>query len=102
MSRSGVANQDFVDFVFGDSIRGSQRQQDEADQCRQRIAEIEAEIAREQEQLDEAQNRLARSHGQRMKSMSGKLARHDRLHAVALSAIEKLQNLPEEIAVLFF
>ncbi len=37
-----------------------------------------------------------------MKAMSGKLARHDRLHAVALSAIEKLQNLPEEIAVLFF
>lgn len=101
LSRGG-ANQFHIDSTVGFYVQQSQWQQDEADRCRQRIADIEAKIAQEQEQLDEAQNRLARSQGQRMKAMSGKLARHDRLHAVALSAIEKLQNLPEEIAVLFF
>jgi hypothetical protein len=115
---SGMARH--LEFVFDNDMRQSQWCQEAAEQCQQRIMEIEAKIACEQEQLYEYQNRLlaaqdqenrrrnqaqkrtARSHDQRMKTMSGKLVQHDQLHAVALSAIEKLQQLPEEITVLFF
>jgi hypothetical protein len=47
------------------------------------------------------QERSAREHERRIKAISGKLTRHDQLHAMALATIEKLQHLPEHITVLF-
>lgn len=85
-----------------------------------KVADIELKISHEQKLLENSQNlllaaldkegrertkaqkRVARSQAQHLKTLSGKLAHHDQLHAVALSAIEKLQQLPEEITVLFF
>lgn len=85
----------------------------------QKVADIESKIAREQGRLNDAQKRFAsaqdqdnrrrmreqersaREHERRMKAITGKLTHHDQLHAVALSAIEKLQHLPEKIVVLF-
>lgn len=84
-----------------------------------RIAEFEGKIAREQGKLIEASKRLAsaqndadrkrlsdqqraeREHERRMQNITGRLAQHDRLHKVAMTAIEKLQQLPEKITVLF-
>ncbi len=101
-------------------MRESKHYQECADRCQPKIADLEAKIAREQELLyeaqtrllaaqdqesrsrDQAQKRVTRSHGQRMKALSGKLEHHDQLHTLALSAIERLQHLPEEIVVLFF
>lgn len=97
----------------------SQSKRWDAHRWQQRVADIEAKIVRELELLNDLQNRwlaaqdqegrrrnqaqkqTARKHEQRLKAMSGKLAQHDQLHAVALSAIEKLQQLPKEITVLF-
>jgi len=116
LSRSG-GSPDFTEFVYDGYMRQSQGCQEEAERCQQKIADIEAKIAHEQGLLqnrllaaqdeesrerDKAQMRMARNQAQRIKALSGKLVHHDQLHAVALSAIEKLQQLPEEITVLFF
>ena len=100
-------------------LREAQRHRDAAVQCQKKVADIESKIAREQGRLHDSQEKLlnaqsqesrrrnqeqersARKHEQRMKAISGKLTQHDQLHAVALSAIKKLQQLPEEICVLF-
>ena len=47
------------------------------------------------------QELATREQERRMKAISGKLTHHDQLHKVALSALEKLQQLPERIVVLF-
>jgi hypothetical protein len=100
-------------------LREAQRHRDAAVQCQKKVADIESRIAREQgrlqnsqKQLLDAQNqesrrrnqeqeRSARKHEQRMRAISGKLDQHAQLHSAALSAIERLQQLPEEITVLF-
>lgn len=101
-------------------LRETQRHQDAVVRCQQKVADLESKIAREQGRLNNSQKQLllaqdqesrrrkqeqdlaARKHEQRMKAISGKLTHHDQLHAVARSAIEKLQQLPKEITVLFF
>lgn len=99
--------------------RESQRHQDAVARHEKKVAEIESQIARKQLRLNDAQKRLlaaqgqegqrrvreekrvAREHDRHMKKIAGTLVRHDQLHSVALSAIEKLQQLPEHISVLF-
>jgi len=100
-------------------LRDAQRHQDAAARHQQKVADIEWRIAREQGRLNDAQRRLVaaqdregrrrmqeqelatREQERRMKAISGKLTHHDQLHKVALSALEKLQQLPERIVVLF-
>lgn len=100
-------------------LRSAQRHQDAAVRYQKKVADVETQIAREHDRLNDAQRRLrsaqeqenrrqmqdqeraAREHERRMSTIAGKLTQHDQLHAVALSAIEKLQQLPEQITVLF-
>lgn len=100
-------------------MRDAQKHQDLAVRHQKKVAEIEAKIAREQGRLNDAHKRLAAAqaeetrrrireqqreayeHEYRMDKIAGRLTQHDQLHQVALSAIEKLQQLPEQITVLF-
>mgnify|MGYP002072872357 CR=1 FL=1 len=100
-------------------LRVSQRHRDATVRHQKTVATIESQIALAQGKLNDAQKRLLSAQGQearrrtqeqklvareqerRMKLIAGKLTRHDQLHSVALSAIEKLQKLPERITVLF-
>lgn len=100
-------------------LKDAQRHQATAARHHQKVADIESKIGREQGRLNDAHRRLvaaqeqdarrrqqeadrsARDQASRMKAIAGKLTHHDQLHQVALSAIESLQSLPNEITVLF-
>lgn len=100
-------------------LREAQRHQDAAVRHQQKVADIESKIAREQGRLNDAHKRLAVAQNQesrrrtqeqeraarederRMEAIACKLTHHEQLHRVAMSAIEKLQQLPEQIAVLY-
>lgn len=100
-------------------LRDAQRHSEAAARHQLRVADIESKIARENRHLMDTEKRLsdarqqlerqrvrdqeraAREHEIRMRSITGTLTQHGQLHQVALSAIEKLQQLPEEIVVLF-
>lgn len=100
-------------------LRDAQRHQDAAVRHQGKVAEFESKIAREPGRLNDAHKRLsgaeeqesrrraqeqqraARDHERRMSAITGTLTHHDQLHQLALSAIEKLQHLPEQITVLF-
>ena len=107
-------------------LREVERHNDKAAQHQKKVAELERKIAAEHGHLNDDQKRLAtaqsqedqkriqadrkraeareraeREHTRRMNAITGKLTQHDHLHAVALSAIERLQYLPEQITVLF-
>lgn len=100
-------------------LREAQRHQDAAVRHQQKVADLESKIAREQSLLSDAQKRLRNAldqlerrqarererakheYGRRMKEITSKLNQHEQLHQVALSAIKKLQYLPERITVLF-
>src|SRR5690606_21107640 len=59
-----------------------------------------AEQQESRRQMQE-QERAARQHEQRMRSITNTLSEHERLHEVAIAAINKLSQLPKEITVLF-
>ncbi|MDB5298065.1 MAG: hypothetical protein JWO31_4048 [Phycisphaerales bacterium] len=100
-------------------LRDAQRHRERAADHFKKAADIEGKIAREQGRLNDAQKSLvkaqaaedrdrqkmqersARATDRTMRAIGGHLVQHDRLHAVALSAIKKLQSLPERITVLF-
>lgn len=100
-------------------LRDIQRYNESAVRHQKKVADIESQIAREQTRLNDAQKRLLaaqaqeskrlmqeqasaeREHERRMKVIMKKLTQHDQLHSVELSAIERLQQLPEHITVLF-
>jgi hypothetical protein len=99
--------------------RDAQKHSDAAARYQKKVAELESKIAREQSRLNDAQKKLvaerdredkrrlkdqersARDNDRRLKAINGTLSQHGKLHQVALSAIEKLQHLPEQITVLF-
>jgi hypothetical protein len=101
-------------------LRTAQQQEAEIAKHQKRIADVERKIADEHGRLRDAQRHLAtaeqqeasrqrlaearaeREHESRLRAITSKLTTHERLHRVALSAIEKLQQLPSEITVLFF
>jgi hypothetical protein len=100
-------------------LRAAQRHRDRATRHEKKIADLEKKIASEQKRLNDAKRRLGRAedeaarknareraraqrdHEERMKRISSTLTEHQELHQVALSALEKLQQLPAEITVLF-
>jgi hypothetical protein len=97
----------------------AQRHRDAAVRYQKKVAEQEGRIAREHVRLADATKRLTlaqseadrkrrsdqvkadRDHERRMHTIGLHLGRHDTLHRVAMTAIEKLQQLPERITVLF-
>ena len=100
-------------------IRDAKRFQDKALKDQKKVADLESKIAREQGRLNDAQRQLAsteeREHRRRIQdqqramreserqlsAITGQLSHHGQLHRVALSAIDKLQNLPMQITILF-
>ncbi|TMQ26562.1 MAG: hypothetical protein E6J90_04245 [Deltaproteobacteria bacterium] len=99
--------------------RGAQRYHADAAKHQNKIADLESKIATEQNRLVAAQNRLnseqarmtrrqldeqkkaARERERQMRSISGTLATHSRLHAATRKVVDKLQQIPERITVLF-
>lgn len=100
-------------------IREAQRYESNAVRHQQKVADLEGKIAQEQGRLNDAQKRLSQAQQQvsrrqideqrraaheytrQMNRITGTLERHDHLHAVTISAIQKLESLPEKIVVLF-
>jgi len=100
-------------------LREADRYRSTALRHQQKVAEIEGKIARLQEKLHDSQKRLssaedqehrrrtdaqartARETERKFSAIAGRIAQHDQLHKVALSAIEKLSELPQAIVVLF-
>ena len=100
-------------------LRDAERYRTSALRHQQKVAELEGKIARSQEKLNDAQKRLsnaeeqehrrriyeqaqtARATERKFSAIAGRMAHHDHLHEVALSAIEKLSELPQTIVVLF-
>ena len=105
-------------FSAQSKFRDAERHQKAAVDCQKKVADIESKIAREQGRLSDAQKKLTaaqdqagrqrireqeradREHEYRMNAIAGNLTQHDKLHQVTMNAIEKLQELPEQIAVL--
>jgi hypothetical protein len=56
----------------------------------------------EDHQRSRKAHQVDREREARIRAITGTLTQHDQLHRVAMSAIEKIQQLPEEITVLFF
>lgn len=112
-SRSTIAS------MQSSKLRDAERHRSTALRHQQKVAEIEGRIARSQEKLNDAQKGLSRTEEQehrrrldeqaratreterKFSTIAGRIARHDQLHQVALSAIEKLSQLPQTIVVLF-
>ena len=100
-------------------LREIERHQSESAREEKKIAELETKIARKQKELIDEQKKVAREeekefkkrsreaekqareHQRRMSSIGNTLAKHDRLHVETRSALERLQQLPDKIVVLF-
>lgn len=100
-------------------LRDAERHAKAAVHHQQKVAELETKVARENSRLNDAQRRLgdaekqesrrraneqlraARENQRNLASIQGTLTHHDQLHQLALSTLEKLQQLPERITVLF-
>jgi hypothetical protein len=100
-------------------LRDSQAHAERSATCQRKVADLEGKIAREQARLNDAQKRLtnaesiehrralrdqeraAKEHERRISAITGTLKQHDQLHRLAMSALEKLQHVPDTITVLF-
>ena len=100
-------------------LREIERHQSESAREEKKIADLETKIARKQKELGDEQKKVAREeekefkkrsreaekqareHQRRMSSISNTLAKHDRLHVETRSALERLEQLPDKIVVLF-
>lgn len=100
-------------------IREAQRFEANAVRHQQKVAEIENRIAQKQGKLNDAHRRLgdaekqldkrrtedqqraARENQRALTTIRSKLDQHTQLHNIALSTLEKLQQPPETITVLF-
>jgi hypothetical protein len=100
-------------------VREIARLENDVTSSQKKIANIEEKIAREERRRADAQKSLsreeeqeererqrkreqeARKHEQRMRDINGRLAEHDDLHSITISAIHRLSELPKQIVVLF-
>lgn len=100
-------------------LKDAERYQNDVARSQKKIADLEGKIAREQSKVADAQKSAAKEEERefrerlkkderrvqdqerRMRQITGKLVEHDELHEHALSAIERLSQLPERIVVLF-
>jgi len=99
-------------------LRDIERYERDKASVEKRIADLESRIAREAKKLHDAQSSLAREeeretrkrqqeadafarrHDDHVRTVTGKLARHDAIHRHTLDAIKKLTQLPDKIVVL--
>lgn len=107
-------------------LREAERYEAASVTAQRKVADIEAKIAREQGRLNDSHRRLAEAerqqekrseserksaetkrrreeqeHQRALSSIRGKLSSHDRLHDLTRHTLQKLQQLPERITVLF-
>lgn len=100
-------------------MREHERYQKQIADTQKKLSSYEDRIAREQQKCANAQKELSREEDRvnrkkireeeqrlkenqrRMQSMSRKLVKHDTLHRDTMNAIERLNQLPEKITVLF-
>jgi hypothetical protein len=107
-------------------LRDAQRYQGEAIRHQRTAADLEAKVATTQRRVLDAQKRLvdaqkkvnngqermarrqlkaqketAREYERRMRNISGTLATHSRLHVETKNMVDRLQQLPDRITVLF-
>ncbi|HBG31078.1 MAG TPA: hypothetical protein DDW98_10670 [Gammaproteobacteria bacterium] len=105
--------------IAGNKLREAQRHHANAALHQKKVSEIERKIGQEQAHIISAQKRLEQAeryeqkqfearqkreqqaNDRRMSVIDHKLHRHDRMHAWAKSAIQRLENPPEVITVLF-
>lgn len=62
---------------------------------------VETEESREQKKRKSEEDKRIREHSAKVNNINQTLTRHEGLHKETMSAVEKLQELPEEIVVLF-
>ena len=100
-------------------LREIERHQKESSRLEKKIADFEIKIARKQKELGDEQKKVAREEEKELKKRSQKaekqarenqrrrsdinstLAKHGKLHEETRSVLEKLQQLPDNIVVLF-
>ncbi len=100
-------------------LREIQRHQKDHATAEKKIADFDNKLARKHKELSNEQKKVsreedrenkkrieeskkqAREHATRMSEINHTLVKHDSLHKSTMTAIEKLQSLPERIVVLF-
>lgn len=100
-------------------LRDATRYESTVASCQKKIAELEVKLAREHSRLNDAYRLLTQAEEQEnrrrlqeqkratqenqwtISSIRGRLVVHEQLHQLALTTLEKLQNLPERVTVLF-
>lgn len=100
-------------------LKEIERYQRNSANVEKKIADLEAKIARKQKELIEDQKKVAREEEneatkrnreaekqardqrKRMTEINSTLSKHDQLHIETRTALERLQQLPEKIVVLF-
>lgn len=105
--------------IIQSKSREIERYQKDLSNVEKKIAEIEAKIARKQKELideqkkvareeeNEAKKRIreadkqARDQQRRMTEINNTLLKHDQLHLQTQTTLERLQQLPEKVVVLF-
>jgi len=100
-------------------MRDAQRHEGNAVVAQKRVADLEGRIAREHTRLNDSARRLSSAQeqldkrkaadlkreqaarNQQLSTVHGQLARHDMLHRSTAAALQRLQELPEHLTVLF-
>lgn len=100
-------------------LREIERYQKDQAGAEKKVADFDKKIARKQKELSDEQKKVsreeereqkrrieeskrqAREHAFRMSQISNTLVKHENMHKSTMSTLEKLQNLPERIVVLF-
>jgi len=89
-----------------------QRQDDKVSGIEQKISQKQKDLGRNAELLSREEEKelkkrikeeaqVAKRQEERLRKMGDKLVEHDAIHSQTLSAIEKIQELPEKIVILF-
>lgn len=83
-------------------IQENQRLQKSLDLDNRKQEQLQKKRLTEQKQIQNAQERSQQAHEQDLHSINSELSKHDRLHAVTASELDRLTALPQEIVVAFF
>lgn len=105
--------------IIQSKMRDAQRHKGNAVGAQKKVADLESRIAREHTRMNDAARRLSRAQeqldkrktadlrrdeaarAQQLSTVHGRLARHDMLHRHTAAALQRLQEPPERLTVLF-
>lgn len=105
--------------IIQSKYREIERHQKESARVEKKIADLETKIARKQKEIGDEQKKVAREeekelkkrnreeekqarvHQRRLNGIKNTLTKHDKLHLETRTALERLQQLPDKIVVLF-